>query len=584
MPTVEPNSPHFNADVILVLDGDQASALSVVRSLGRSGLIVDVASAFQSPICASSRHIRQCLRYPDPLKNESDFVAWIDNQIQTGGYALIIPVTERTLAPLLRNREAIDDARIAMAPSDALEQVLDKERTVALATALNIPVPRSWPIDSLDQLDSAATELDYPMVIKPSRSVGHGNGSGVQLSVSYAHNRDDLEKQVRHALNHGAVILQEYFRGDGVGIELIADHGEIGFAFQHRRLHEVPLTGGGSSLRCSEAIVPALLEAARALIKALHWHGVAMVEFKYDARTGEFRLMEINGRFWGSLPLAIAAGADFPRMLYELLCEGRIAPRPPAQEGVVCRQLARDVDWLEHVLRRNAPASLVSLPSWNDVLHDSALVFSPRHHFDVQSLSDPKPGLIDLGRIIGTQVNRVSNLLRRRWQLTQQRRRARRACSNPQVKSVLFLCYGNINRSALAHAYAAQRLSSSVSLMSAGFHAQGGRPADPVMVATAAEQGIDLSAWQSTTVDAAMLASADLVLAMELPHIDRLLEEHPEASGKTFLLGGASATSGNDVEIIDPYGLSPDTYHAVCRQVIRSVDAWFNHAQHRTER
>ncbi|WP_186301391.1 arsenate reductase/protein-tyrosine-phosphatase family protein [Denitromonas halophila] len=542
-----------------------------------------MASAFESPICAASRHTRLCTRYPDPLQNESRFINWINERMESGGYALIIPVTERTLVPLLRHREAIDDTRIAMAPSDALEQVLDKERTVTLATRLDIPVPRSWPIDSLDQLDTAAADLGYPMVIKPSRSVGHGNDGGVQLSVSYAHNRDDLEKQVRHALNHGAVILQEYFRGDGVGIELIADHGEIRFAFQHRRLHEVPLTGGGSSLRTSEAISPPLLAASEKLIKALKWHGVAMVEFKYDTRTGEFRLMEINGRFWGSLPLAIAAGADFPRMLYELICEGRIAPRPPARENVVCRQLARDVDWLEHVLRRNAPASLVRLPSWKDVLRDSALVFSPRHHFDVQSLRDPKPGLIDLGRIVNSQVKRVTDLLRRRWQLRRHGQRARQACGKRPIKTVLFLCYGNINRSALAHAYAAQRLGRDVKLMSAGFHAQGDRPADPVMVETAAAQGIDLSGWKSKSVDATMVASADLVLAMELPHIDRLLKQYPDAADKTFLLRGASAI-GNDVEIIDPYGLSPDIYQTVCRQVICSVDTWLGHTQAHTER
>ncbi len=570
-------------DTILVLDGDQTSALAVVRSLGYSGLVVDVASAFESPICAASRHTRLCARYPDPLQDESRFIDWINERMESGGYALIIPVTERTLVPLLRHREAIDDTRIAMAPSDALEQVLDKERTVALATRLDIPVPRSWPIDSLDQLDTAAADLGYPMVIKPSRSVGHGNGGGVQLSVSYAHDREDLEKKVRHALNHGAVILQEYFRGDGVGIELIADHGEIRFAFQHRRLHEVPLTGGGSSLRASEAISPPLLSASEKLIGALKWHGVAMVEFKYAPRTGEFRLMEINGRFWGSLPLAIAAGADFPRMLYELICEGRIAARPPARENVVCRQLARDVDWLEHVLRRNAPASLVRLPSWKDVLRDSALVFSPRHHFDVQSLHDPKPGLIDLGRILSNQFNRATDLLRRRWQLRLHRQRARRACGKHPIKTVLFLCYGNINRSALAHAYAAQRLTSDAKLISAGFHAHGGRPADPVMVETAAAQGIDLSGWKSRSVDATMVASADLILAMELPHIDRLLKQYPDSADKTFLLGATGAT-GNDIEIIDPYGLSPDTYQTVCRQVICSVDAWLGHAQTRTER
>ncbi|QID18524.1 hypothetical protein G3580_13325 [Nitrogeniibacter mangrovi] len=534
---------------------------------------MDVASAAEHPICASSRHTRSCARYPDPLKEEAGFIRWIETQIEREAYALILPVTERTLVPLLHHRAKLDDRRIAMAPSEALEQVLDKERTVALAESLGIAVPASVPVTSLDDLDRAEAALGYPLVIKPSRSVGHGNGSGVQLTVSYAQDRDELEKRVKHALNHGGVILQEYFRGDGVGIELIADRGEVRFAFQHRRLHEVPLTGGGSSLRCSEAIVPALFEAARALAKALNWHGVAMVEFKYAPQTGQFRLMEINGRFWGSLPLAIAAGADFPCMLYELLCEGQIAERPPAREGVVCRQLGRDVDWTEHVLRRNAPTSLVNIPGWKEVLRDWALVFSPRHHFDVQSLRDPRPGLVDIGRIVHKQLQRVTGRLHDRRQLKRQLQRARQR--REPVRSVLFLCYGNINRSALAHAYAARRNGESMTLMSAGFHPQDGRPADPVMVSTAAVRHVDLSAWRSHTLDARMVASADLILAMEQAHIDRLLASYPQVADKTFLLGAAGAHSPDQVEIPDPYGLAPEIYQGVCEQVIRSVDAWF---------
>jgi protein-tyrosine-phosphatase/carbamoylphosphate synthase large subunit len=565
-----PGAPTANA--ILVLDGDQASALSIVRSLGRSGLKVDIASATEHPICASSRHTRTAIQYPDPLKEEREFIRWIETQIQRDAYTLIVPVTERTLVPLLHNRNEIDARRISMAPSEALEQVLDKARTVALAKSLGIAVPASVQVSHLGDLDRAEAALGYPMVIKPSRSVGHGNGSGVQLTVSYAQNRDELEKRVAHALNHGGVILQEYFRGDGVGIELIADHGEVRFAFQHRRLHEVPLTGGGSSLRCSEAIVPVLLDAARALIKALKWHCVAMVEFKYAPHTGQFRLMEINGRFWGSLPLAIAAGADFPRMLYELLCEGRIAERPPAREGVLCRQLGRDVDWTEHVLRRNAPASLVTIPGRKDVLRDWALVFSPRHHFDVQSLSDPWPGVVDFARIVRKQLQRVTGRLRDRFRLRQQMKRAHQ--SRQPWHTVLFLCYGNINRSALAHAYAAKRQKGSMALMSAGFHPQDGRPADPIMVSTAATRNIDLSQWRSHTLDAHMVASADLILAMEQAHVDRLLASYPQAADKVFLLGAANACAIDHVEIPDPYGLAPEIYQRVCDQVIHSVDAW----------
>ena len=100
-----------------------------------------------------------------------------------------------------------------------------------------------------------------------------------------------MRAKTTHALRYGSVLLQEYIGGQGVGIELIADQGKIVYAFQHLRLHEIPLTGGGSSLRTSVAVEPALLEASAKLMAALAWHGVAMVEFKRDTGSGKFSLM-----------------------------------------------------------------------------------------------------------------------------------------------------------------------------------------------------------------------------------------------------------------------------------------------------
>lgn len=561
---------------VLVLDADQASALAVVRSLAHAGLVLQVAAATARPLAGLSRHARAVLRYPDPLREEADFISWLRQQLDSGRFGLVIPLTERSVVPMMRHRASLDEQRIAVAPSSALEQALDKDRTVQLAQRLGIPVPRSVLLTSLDMLPAAAAGFDFPVVVKPARSVGQADGQRVQLSVSYAHDAKQLADQVAQALRYGAVLLQEYFRGDGVGLELIADRGRLVYAFQHRRLHEVPLTGGGSSLRTSEPVVPALRQAADQLVQALGWHGVAMVEFKYNRSSGAFRLMEINGRFWGSLPLAVAAGADFPAMLHELMTTGQVLPRPPARDGVVCRQLARDIDWLEHVLRRAAPPGLVQLPSAGQVLRDCLLVFSPRHHFDVQALGDPWPGLVDIGRILRHQWQRVAGVLQQRRRLDATRRdaqgRGRQLLGRAQ--RVLFLCHGNINRSALAHVHAQAHHAGRFQYSSAGFHVRGDRPADPQMVLVARQAGLDLAAWQSTALTADMVAQADIILAMEVSHLDRLAAEHPQARDKVFLLGAANASSRHEVEVPDPYGQPPERYERVCRQVLAAVDAW----------
>jgi len=559
---------------VLVLDADQTATLAVVRSLGRRGVPVHVAAAVDDPLAACSRHARTRFRHPDPLTDEAGFIGWLRDRLGNGRYALVIPVTERTVVPLMRHRDALGPTPLALADTAALEQVLDKRRTFALAETLGIRVPRSVNVASLDELPAAAA-LGYPVVVKPARSFGADAVQRVQLTVAYARDAAELRRLAESALRYGPVILQEYFRGDGIGVELIAEHGEIRYAFQHRRLHEVPLTGGGSSLRVSEAPTPALLQASAALMRALGWHGVAMVEFKHDPATGDYRLMEINGRFWGSLPLAVAAGADFPAMLHALMTQGRVGDWPPAREGVLCRQLARDVDWLEHVLRRAAPPGLVTLPSGGQVLRDGLTVLLPRHHFDAQSWRDPWPGLVDLARIGRRQWQRVAGRWAERRRFARERHAARTEGRRrlAGARQVLFLCYGNINRSALAQVYAERRYAGRCRFESAGFHAPGGRPADPTMVEVARSRDLDLGGWASHALSAEMVERADVILAMELAHLDRLRHDYPAAAGKSFLLAATSPDNGADVP--DPYGQPREVYQRVCAQVAASVDAWF---------
>ncbi|MCZ7584034.1 MAG: ATP-grasp domain-containing protein [Deltaproteobacteria bacterium] len=132
--------------------------------------------------------------------------------------------------------------------------------------------------------------------------------------------------------------------------------GTAGFwpSFFHRRLRELPPSGGISVL--SEAIPPdpEAARAGRALLEALHWTGPAMVEFKRDA-DGRPCLMEINGRFWGSLQLAIDAGVDFPALLVRAAQGDAIVP-PDYKSGTRLRYLFGDLESLALVLVRGSAA------------------------------------------------------------------------------------------------------------------------------------------------------------------------------------------------------------------------------------
>ncbi|MBE9571532.1 MAG: ATP-grasp domain-containing protein [Proteobacteria bacterium] len=126
-------------------------------------------------------------------------------------------------------------------------------------------------------------------------------------------------------------------------------NGSVFARFAHQRIREKP-PGGGVSVLCQSISPPReALEAATSLMKSLGWFGPAMVEFKWDRRDNKPKLMEVNGRFWGSLQLAISSGIDFPYLLY-CLASGEKINRPSNYK--VCVRSRWELGDLDHLLIR----------------------------------------------------------------------------------------------------------------------------------------------------------------------------------------------------------------------------------------
>jgi protein-tyrosine-phosphatase len=148
-------------------------------------------------------------------------------------------------------------------------------------------------------------------------------------------------------------------------------------------------------------------------------------------------------------------------------------------------------------------------------------------------------------------------------------RRGAGALTRP-VGSVLFLCLGNLCRSPFAEVAAAQRLAG-VRIASAGFLSHDGRPSPPHVVQTAQSLGVDLSAARARHVTAAQVEQADLIVCMDVSHLERMAREFPQAMGKTTLLG--LFRPGGAMEMRDPYDLSPAATRVVFVEMLQAIDA-----------
>ena len=159
---------------------------------------------------------------------------------------------------------------------------------------------------------------------------------------------------------------------------------------QHRRLRET--IDGGSTYRETIAEIPALSDATAKLVERLDYTGVGMFEYRYDPATGDWVFLEINARFWGSLPLAIAAGANFPFALYDLLVHGRMDVDSNYEVGTRCRNLVKDFrDY------RKQPGATFGLGN----------ILLGKDHLDFFARDDWRPQAATLGAFFVSAITKV---------------------------------------------------------------------------------------------------------------------------------------------------------------------------------
>jgi predicted ATP-grasp superfamily ATP-dependent carboligase len=378
---------------ILVTDGEHRAALAVVRSLGKAGHRVLVASNRTATLSGASRHAAGAFQIPDSLTQPLACASRLAEICHEQGAEVAIPVADQTLLAVLENATGFAGVSVPWPDLETVRRVADKALLTNLAPQLGIATPIQH---RLERADAATVHdrLRFPLVVKPSRSVARDGGDIYKLSVRHASNPSELAAIINsYPAAAFPLLLQERIVGAGVGVFLLVWNGRLLARFAHRRIREKP-PSGGVSVYCESIAMPPPLEASSCqLLERLGWNGVAMVEFKVDQASGQPYLMEINGRFWGSLQLAVDSGVDFPRLL---VAAARGENPPPVLEyrtGVRSRWWWGDVDHLLARLRRsNAELALPpGAPGRARALLDFLTLWRPGDRNEVLRWDDPHP-------------------------------------------------------------------------------------------------------------------------------------------------------------------------------------------------
>ncbi len=357
---------------VLITDGNFKHTLAAVRSLGKKGVDVTVLSDLRFSISFYSKYCKDSFTIPNPKKGDK-FSDCVLDIVKHRNYDVLLPIGFASVSQISKIKDKLDRyVKVPIADAGSIRIAGNKNQTFHFAEKIGIPTPKTFYPKDVEEVYDISKNIEYPVVVKGSEESGY---------VGYANSPEELVAGYTK-IHKYSPIIQEYISGDGYGFFALYNHGEPRAIFMHKRLREYPVTGGPSTF--AESVYdPRLKELGLKLLDSLNWHGVAMVEFKKDAKKGEFVLMEINPKFWGSLELAIASGVDFPHLACMMAINGDIEPVFEYKKGVRFRWLFPG-DMFHAITNPRAIPRFFADFRGRDVQYDI-------------ELSDPTPNIIQLG-------------------------------------------------------------------------------------------------------------------------------------------------------------------------------------------
>jgi len=389
----------------LVTDGDERPALAIVRSLARRGVTVIVGEQRSTSLASMSKYCARHVTYPSPHVDHDAFDRFLAGFLARERVDVVMPVTDVTTHAVCRNQERLKrQCSLAVPSFDAFDLVTNKARLIEHARECGVPVPRTHVVAGRPRLGNVVGRVEYPAVVKPVYSRTRTATGWVAGTAHYVRSRAELLRvyDEHEYLAFHTALIQERIVGPGVGLFVLFDRGRLVAAFSHLRLREKPPAGGVSVLSESVPVDPRLRDQAIRLLAPIGWHGVAMLEYKLDRRTGDHVLIEINGRFWGSLQLAVDCGVDFPFLAYQLARGVRPEAEPPGMTGVKSRWLLGDLDHLLLRLARSPEALDLheGAPSAARAVFEFLKFLQPGLRYDVIDGSDWGPFAYELQQYI----------------------------------------------------------------------------------------------------------------------------------------------------------------------------------------
>jgi len=370
----------------IILEASGLNGLGIIRGLGAEGIASIALSSNRAALGFRSRYSTAIL-CPNPKTDESAFIDFMKDMGQKLPQKGVLFLTDDTyLTAVSRNRSQLDKYYLfPFSPWETVRYMMDKKHQYEGATKVGIAVPKTVYLSELtsDEANKTFRGMRYPAILKGR--LGKAFNTAVGRQVLIVRTPAEAARAYKQTEQYDPMLQEIIPGGDDqlytVGSYIDVDGNALGL-FAGRKLRQRPRTFG--TCRAAESLLlPDLAQKALELLHAFDFHGVSQVEFKKDPRDGQYKLIEINARYWLWHSLATACGVNLAYLQYLDALSENVTPATSTKIGKKWYFISVDL-----------PMSIYEVLTGHLSLHSWVSSLSPNCIDAVISSWDPLPSLM----------------------------------------------------------------------------------------------------------------------------------------------------------------------------------------------
>lgn len=328
-----------NSTPVVVLHALHQGGVGITRTLGRLGVPVYIVAPDAFTPALSSRYCQKRLIWDIDNASAEESVKYLLGIAHGIGRRplLIASADDNAAVFVAHNAEKLRQGFIfPQQNSDLVDLLYSKKQMYYLARKFNVATAETaFPQSRGDVLNFLKTAV-FPIMLKGIDGTRLKQRTGIKMQV--VHNERELLESYDSMEDSGDpnLMLQEYIPGGDDTVWMFNgyfnEHSECLVGFTGKKIRQCPVYTGSTSLGiCLDNQI--VEKTTKEFMKAIGYRGVLDIGYRYDARDGSYKLLDVNPRIGATFRLFVAEnGMDVVRALYLDLTGQTVTPAS-AREG-----------------------------------------------------------------------------------------------------------------------------------------------------------------------------------------------------------------------------------------------------------